>query len=296
MIEELRLARVSAGWSQKTLGDRIGVDAQTIKRLEKGVGSVPTLVSAMTALDFRLTGLGPGTGLPEQLRMRRRRRALSLAHIAEQTGLARGTVASLERGGGSVASLLRLLSVLAPAARRRAPERSYWGQGDKEDRDSRFTPPDFMANIYAAFGPVDLDPCAHLLSPVIAHRRILLSEGGDGLIDDWSGRLVFVNPPFSALLLWLRRAHDQWQAGKVETVVCLVPVRTDSAWFHDTLSIDADIYLLKGRVRFLDPRGGGQQTPFSLMVLTLGATAEQKSAYAALVPGFWLARDTMASR
>ena len=296
MIEQLRLARVSAGWSQKTLGDRIGVDAQTIKRLEKGIGSVPTLVAAMTALDFRLTGLGPGEGLSEQLRMRRRRRSLSLGQIATRTGLAPGTVASLERGGGSVASLLRLLSVLAPAARRRAPERSYWGQGDKEDRDSRFTPPDFMANIYAAFGAVDLDPCAHLLSPVIAHRRILLSEGGDGLIDDWSGRLVFVNPPFSALLLWLRRAHDQWQAGKVETVVCLVPVRTDSAWFHDTLSIDADIYLLKGRVRFLDPRGGGQQTPFSLMVLTLGATAEQKSTYAALVPGFWLARINTSTR
>ena len=147
-----------------------------------------------------------------------------------------------------------------------------------------------MANIYAVFGEVDLNPCAHLLSPFVAQRRILLSEGGDGLTEDWSGRLVFVNPPFSELLSWLRRAHGQWQAGMVETVVCLIPVRTDSAWFHDTLSADADIYLLKGRVRFLDPRGGRQQTPFSLMVLTLGATSDQKDRYADLVPGFWLAR------
>ena len=147
-----------------------------------------------------------------------------------------------------------------------------------------------MANIYAVFGEVDLDPCAHLLSPFVAQRRILLSEGGDGLTEDWSGRLVFVNPPFSELLSWLRRAHGQWRAGRVETVVCLIPVRTDSAWFHDTLSADADIYLLKGRVRFLDPRGGRQQTPFSLMVLTLGATSDQKDRYADLVPGFWLAR------
>jgi transcriptional regulator with XRE-family HTH domain len=290
LIEEFREARRSAGWSQKTLADRIGVDAQAIKRLEKGIGSVPNLIAAMAALDFRLTGLGPGRTLPDQLRTLRRKRSISLDALSARTGLSRTTIASLERGGGTVSSLLRLLAVLAPRARRRAPERSYWGQGDKEDRDSRFTPPEFMANIYAAFGEIDLDPCANLLSPVIARRKILLSEGGDGLVDDWSGGIAFVNPPFSELLTWLRRAHGQWLAGNVATVVCLVPVRTDSAWFHDTLSGDADIYLLQGRVRFLDSKGKGQHTPFSLMLLTLGATAEQKERYAQLVPGFWLAR------
>jgi transcriptional regulator with XRE-family HTH domain len=294
LIDELREARTSAGWSQRTLAFRIGVDAQVIKRLEKGVGSVPTLIAAMAALDFRLTGLGPGATLPEQLQIRRRKRSLSLEEVAARTRLSRTTIAGLERGGGSVASLLRLLAVLAPSARRRAPERSYWGQGDKDDRDSRFTPPDFLAEIYASFGEIDLDPCAHLLSPVIARRRILLSEGGDGLNDDWSGKVAFVNPPFSELLKWLRRAHGQWRAGNVETVVCLVPVRTDSAWFHSTLSADADIYLLQGRVRFLDTQGKGQQTPFSLMVLTLGATAEQKEQWAKSMSGFWLVRSAPA--
>lgn len=165
-------------------------------------------------------------------------------------------------GGGSVASLLRLMEALAPKAKRRAPERAYWGQGDKEDRDSRFTPPEFIENIYTAFGEVDIDPCAHRLSPVVAKRRIILDEGGDGLSDDWSGRLAFVNPPFSAQFKWLQRAHQQWRAGNVEKVACLVPARTDSTWFHDTLTTDADICLLQGRVRFLDPRGGAQPTPF----------------------------------
>lgn len=250
-----------------------------------------TLVAAMTALNFRLTGLGSGATLPAQLRTHRRNRSISLDEMASRAGLSRATVAGLERGNGTVSSLLRLLAVLAPRARRRAPERSYWGHGDKEDRDSRFTPPDFMAAIYAAFVEVDLDPCAHLLSPVVAKRKILLSAGGDGLTDDWSGRLAFVNPPFSELLRWLRRAHDQWRAGKVETVVCLVPVRTDSAWFHEILSRDADVYLLKGRVRFLNSHGLAQQTPFSLMVLALGASEEQKHRYAKSVGGFWLARN-----
>jgi transcriptional regulator with XRE-family HTH domain len=294
MIEHLKEARQSAGWSKKTLADRTGLDPQTIGRLEKGVGSVPALVAVMTALNFHLTGLAPGKTLPEQLRACRHKRSLSLEELAMKANLSPATVAGVEQGGGSVASLLRLLAVLAPRTRRRAPERAYWGPGDKEDRDSRFTPAEFMENIYTAFGEVDLDPCGHVLSPVVARRRILLGEGGDGLADAWSGRLAFVNPPYSELLKWLRRAHDQWQAGKVETVVCLVPVRTDSALFHQTLSADADLFLLQGRVRFLDPRGKGQQTPFSLMVLTLGATPEQKKRYAELAPGFWWARSVMA--
>jgi len=290
LLQELGQARRSAGLSQRALAERIGLDAQVIKRLERGIGSMATLISVKDSISFQLNGLGPGRTLPEQLRNRRHKRGWSLDKAAERSGLSKATISNLERGGGSVASFMRLLAVLAPKARQRAPERAYWGQGDKEDRDSRFTPPDFMDGIYQAFGEVDLDPCANALSPVVARRRIMLSEGGDGLVDVWSGRLAFVNPPFSALLRWLRRAYDQWVAGNVETVVCLIPVRTDSAWFHETLSPVADLYLLRGRVRFLNAQGKGQHTPFSLMVATLGATAEQKARYAALVPGDWLAR------
>lgn len=263
---------------------------QVIKRLEAGIGSVRTLLAVMTTLEFRLSGLGPGSTLGGQLRDLRRKRVLTLEELSRRTGLSRTTIASLERGGGTVASLQRLLAVLAPKARRRAPERAYWGKGDKTDRDSRFTPPDFMASIYEAFGAIDLDPCANELSPVVAHRRILPCEGGDGLADVWSGRFAFVNPPYSELLKWLRRAYEQWKAGNVETVVCLVPVRTDSSWFHQVLSAEADIFFLQGRVRFLDPRGQGQHTPFSLMLVALGTSDEQRQRYAGLVEGYWTRR------
>ena len=289
LIDEIRQARQSAGWSQKTLAARAGCSAQAIKRLEGGVGSVDTVVAVMKALDFRLTGLSPGATLHEAMRNRRISRKWSLGNLAAKTGMSRTTIASLERGGGSIAALLKLLAVLAPNAKRRAPERSYWGEGDKQDRDSRFTPADFMEHIYAAFGSIDLDPCAHRLSPVEAKRRIMLEEGGDGLTDTWSGDLVYLNPPYSQLLVWLRRAHEQWQQGNVKTVVCLIPVRTDSAWFHDTLSNDADIFLVQGRVKFLDTNGKGQHTPFSLMVLTLDASQEQKDRLSKAVPGRWLA-------
>lgn len=244
----------------------------------------------MAALNFRLTGIGPGASLGEQIRRRRLKQGYALERLAERTGLSRTTIAQLESGGGSVASLICLLTALAPKVRRRAPERAFWGEGDKKDRDSRFTPADFMACIYEAFGPIDLDPCAHELSPVIACRRILPSMGGDGLAEPWTGDIVYVNPPYSKLLVWLRRAHEQWLARNARTVICLVPVRTDSAWFHEVLSADADIYLLRGRVRFLDHTGKGQHTPFSLMLATLGAQEEQKAMLTKLVPGYWIER------
>ena len=290
LVNELKEARRSCGLSQAMLAARINVEPQVVKRLEAGIGSVTTLVAVKAALDFQLIGIGPGRTLGDQLRGRRLRKGLSLEALATRTKLSRATIASLEQGNGSVRSLLRLLSVIAPNARRRAKERAFWGAGDTFDRDSRFTPPDFMEHIYAAFGEVECDPCAHALSSVVARRRIMLSEGGDGLVDDWSGRLAFMNPPFSALLIWLKRAFAQWQAGNVQTVICLVPVRSDSAWFHETLSPVADIYLLQGRVRFLDSEGKGQPTPFSLMLLTLGASTEQKLRFASLVPGFWMTR------
>lgn len=258
-----------------------------ILRLEQGVGSVATLVAVMKALDFRLTGLGPGATIGEQVRNRRLKQGWTLQRLAYRTKLSRTTIAAIERGGGSVASLLTLLAVLAPKVRRRAPERSYWGEGDKHDRDSRFTPPEFLAHIYEAFGPIDLDPCAHESSPIIAKQRILLSEGGDGLAEPWSGRLVYVNPPFSSYLVWLKRAHEQWQAGNAKTVLCLGPVRTDSAWFQDVLCNDADMYHLRGRLRFLNLAGKAQHTPFSLMVVMFGASAEQKARFAELVQGRW---------
>ncbi|WP_375182487.1 DNA N-6-adenine-methyltransferase [Sphingomonas adhaesiva] len=288
LIAALVEARNSSGMSQSTLAARIGAPLQKIKRLERGVGSTETLAAVMTALDFRLTGLGPGSTLCEKLRASRLRRGWTLEKAASRAGISRTTLASLERGGGSVASLLRLLTVLAPKARRRAMERAHWGEGDKADRDVRFTPPEFLTRINDAFGAIDLDPCGHALSPMVAKRRILLEEGGDGFVDDWSGRLAFVNPPFSEMIRWLKRAHQQWSCGNVDSVVCLVPARTDARWFHEVLSVEADIFFLQGRVRFADIRGKSQHTPFALMLVALGTSPGQRARWSAVAEGFWL--------
>lgn len=76
-----------------------------------------TLVVVTQALNFRLNGLGPGRTLAEQLRNRWQKRGWSLEKAALRSGLSRATISSLEGGGGSVASFLRLIAALAPGAR-----------------------------------------------------------------------------------------------------------------------------------------------------------------------------------
>jgi transcriptional regulator with XRE-family HTH domain len=287
---ELRAARRSRGLSQAALGALIGVDRQAICRLEQGVGSVELLIRAMSALDFHLSGLARGARIDEQLRNRRARLRLSQAQVAAQAGLSRKTVASLEGGKGSVASLLAVLNVIGSGARKAEPVRPSWAFDRSLERDKRFTPAWFLNHVYEAFGPICLDPCGHELSPVVAKRRIILPE--DGLKSSWAGsKLVFVNPPFSALVKWLNRAVDAWESGEAETVVLLIPARTDSATFQDRVFGRADIGLMRGRIRFLSAEGLGYPAPFSMMSVIFGASPAQVETFGRLVPSTWLPRS-----
>jgi transcriptional regulator with XRE-family HTH domain len=286
-IEELIKAREAEHRSVPNLAKMAGVTPAAIRKLEAGRGPVATLVAVMKALPFQPTVLAPAASLGEQLRNRRMKLGMSLDIVAAKTSLSPDEIIELESSSGSVQNLLRLLSVIAPKVSRRAPERVYWGAEKKAKRDSRFTPPDFMESIYRAFGLVDLDPCAHRSSPVIARRGLFLEQGDDGLTARWSGSLAFVNPPYSGVLAWLQKAYDEWVAGNVETVVCLVPVRTDSPLFQDSIKPNADLYFLRGRLRFGQEGGKPEQTPHSLMLVIFGATARQKARLASLVRGFW---------
>lgn len=117
-----------------------------------------------------------------------------------------------------------------------------------------------MASIYEAFGVVDLVPCADELSPVIAERRIMPSADGNRSTDQWSGRLIFMNPPYSEQLKSLRRAYERWIASAVDAFFCLVPVRTDLSRFHE---VPGPIILLSDKLR-------RQQRPARRSDVTLG--------------------------
>jgi hypothetical protein len=85
----------------------------------------------------------------------------------------------------------------------------------------------------------------------------------DGLKQPWTGR-VFMNPPYGrAIGHWMRKALEAARSGEAEIVVCLVPARTDTRWWHD-FAARGEVRFLPGRVRF----GGGQNSaPFPSAVV-----------------------------
>ena len=80
-------------------------------------------------------------------------------------------------------------------------------------------------------------------------------EGTGGLDRDW-GKVVFMNPPYSKPLPWVRKAYQESLKGSV--VVGLLRGDTSTAWFHDWVKYKAELRFIRGRRRF------GHLRPFSL--------------------------------
>lgn len=95
-----------------------------------------------------------------------------------------------------------------------------------------------------------LDPCA---TEENAKCPLFFTEEQNGLNQDWNqGGAVFMNPPYGrAIKEWMRKAYESALAGI--TVVCLVPSRTDTRWWHD-YAMKGEIRFIKGRLKFGDSK------------------------------------------
>lgn len=113
------------------------------------------------------------------------------------------------------------------------------------------------------------------------------TEATDGLAQDWRnpdgsiGR-VFVNPPYgkdehgaSLQEPWFHKAVAEARSGR-SWVVMLVPARTDTAWWHDVVATQAsEVWLLRGRHRFVDmltgkPAQGPSGFPLAVVMFATG--------------------------
>jgi site-specific DNA-methyltransferase (adenine-specific) len=58
-----------------------------------------------------------------------------------------------------------------------------------------------------------------------------------------------MNPPYGREIgSWIRKAWESSREGA--TVVCLLPARTDTRWWHDYVMRAGEIRLVRGRLRF----------------------------------------------
>lgn len=100
-----------------------------------------------------------------------------------------------------------------------------------------------------------LDPCS-THENAKCEKHFTIEE--DGLRQDWSNDIVFMNPPYgNEQKLWIKKAYEESLKGA--TVVCLIPARTDTITWHTYIFNKAEIRFLKGRVKFGD---GKNSAPF----------------------------------
>ena len=112
-----------------------------------------------------------------------------------------------------------------------------------------------------------LDPCA---TDENAKCSKYFTIEDDGLSKDWSNDVVFMNPPYGReIKKWIKKAYEESLNGA--TVVCLIPARTDTTYWHDFIfGKTNDIRFLRGRLKFGNSKNSA---PFpSAIVVYQGVT------------------------
>lgn len=108
-----------------------------------------------------------------------------------------------------------------------------------------------------------LDPCA---TKDNAKCSKFYTTEEDGLKQSWGG-VVFMNPPYGREIgKWMQKAYHESQQGAI--VVCLVPSRTDTKWWHD-YAMMGDIRFIKGRLKFGKSKNSA---PFPSAIVIFKAT------------------------
>ena len=114
------------------------------------------------------------------------------------------------------------------------------------------TPQNFF-NKYNDVYNFEIDVCANLQN---AKCKIYFDIEQNGLNQEWIGR-CWMNPPYGRdISKWMKKAYESSLLGAV--VVCLVPSRTDTKWWHD-YAMKGNIEFIKGRLKF---GGHNNSAPF----------------------------------
>lgn len=87
----------------------------------------------------------------------------------------------------------------------------------------------------------------------------------DGLMQKWQGT-CWMNPPYGReISKWMQKAYESSLIGA--TVVCLVPSRTDTKWWHD-YAMKGEVRFIKGRLKFSNSKNNSKNfAPFPSAVV-----------------------------
>lgn len=133
------------------------------------------------------------------------------------------------------------------------------------------TPEWLLEYLYRAF-IFDLDPCSNRGPEQNVKAVIHYFEGG--LEKDWFGT-VFMNPPYGRVIsAWFAKACDSVVYESAETVVCLIPARTDTQWFQASIREASCVVFIKGRLKFSNAENSA---PFPSALVVFGKISKEQA-------------------
>ncbi len=127
------------------------------------------------------------------------------------------------------------------------------------ERDDWETPTDLFEKLNKEFN-FQLDVCA---SDENAKCKKYFTKKNNALKLAWNHHeSIFMNPPYGRKIgPFIKRAYEESQLNC--TVVCLLPARTDTKWFHD-YCVKGEIRFIKGRLKFSNSKNNA---PFPSMIV-----------------------------
>jgi len=223
--------------------------------------------------------------------MLRKRKGMSQRALASIIETTQPTLITLEKQNrGRLQTLDRVLvtlgagAYLAPIG---AQQSFYAHAGNSSTSETWTTPKELLEPLYSVFGVFDLDPCSPTSNgrTTFVKARAYFTETDDGLSLPWFGH-VFCNPPYGrALCHWVTKAYEESRCGNTQTIVMLIPARTNTTFWHQSIVGKAAIFFLKGRLKF----GGAEQVaPFPSCLVVWGGSDEVITAIQAALPDAWL--------
>jgi phage N-6-adenine-methyltransferase len=121
------------------------------------------------------------------------------------------------------------------------------------------TPQEFFNQLNVEFH-FELDVCAIVDN---AKCEKFFTPEMDGLKQSWIG-ICWMNPPYGCeISKWMKKAYEESLSGA--TVVCLVPAKTDTKWWHD-YSMKGEVRFIRGRLKLGDSKNSA---PFPNAVVSL---------------------------
>ena len=104
--------------------------------------------------------------------------------------------------------------------------------------------PQYFFDKYNEIYKFNTDVCA---LPNNAKCEKFFTPEQDGLKQEWNG-VCWMNPPYGRTIKqWVKKAYES--SLNNATVVCLLPARTDTAWWHD-YCMKGNIEFIRGRLKF----------------------------------------------